>query len=562
MNNESLDLNKQRILVVGQQWQAQALIELFKTKHPNWHIDLQASLQESNKSNPNRSTKRLQLICWIQQDPLASNALNEELKQWGLREPGTPLILIINNSKNYQQDLLLKLKVEGLLEQPSLAEISEAMELVLKGGRVFRINQEENSNNTRAYNNQKSPYNQGLGCSLLNSGLMQVEREINRILQIIATERGSGLFTFVMYGRLRELRMARKILHFIWGGSSENVQIENHESKENLHIWLPQRGGINLLGQLQLNLANSCKDLVAGESNQLLALEALLPERRQNLFECLLNEFKILVEKISLEKTNMESSVVDLWLNQQLLLRQRALLQLVGPYTQMPKEGSLVRLADTLLQTSNLQDEDPDLCSLYPILMALIDGKPLLINGQLMAPDQPYALLHLQSLLSNWLLRSAERIAKEVLEACSGWPELRRTMLPTKFLPTRELDRLRNRLNSIERWQSLFVRPVAIYESKRTLYTIRAGKWCSQVLIEPRDHELKTLSWWQQTITILLEARDALAPQLEILINRIGTLMVLLLTRVLGRAIGLIGRGIMQGLGKGIQNSALSGDKL
>ncbi|MCX5929985.1 MAG: hypothetical protein NTY40_09700, partial [Synechococcus sp. LacPavin_0920_WC12_MAG_50_7] len=104
MNNESLDLNQQRILVVGQQWQAQALIELFKTKHPNWHIDLQASHQESNKSNQNRSTKRLQLICWIQQDPLASNALNEELKQWGLREPGTPLILIINNSKNYQQD--------------------------------------------------------------------------------------------------------------------------------------------------------------------------------------------------------------------------------------------------------------------------------------------------------------------------------------------------------------------------------------------------------------------------------------------------------------------------
>ena len=562
MNNESLDQNKQRILVVGQQWQAQALIELFRTKHPNWHIDLQASLQKTNKSSPNKNSKRLQLICWIQQDPLASDTLNEELKEWGLREPGTPLILIINNSKNYQQDLLLKLKIDGLLEQPSLAEISEAIELVLKGGRVFKIKQAQNLNNTRTYNNKKNSYNQGLGCMLLTNGLMQVDKEINRILQIVATEKRSGLFTFVMYGRLRELRMAREILHFIWGESSKNFQIENDDSKENLNIWLPQRGGINLLGQLQLNLANSCKDLVADKSNQLLALEALLPERRLNLFECLLNEFKILVEKISQEKTIMESSVVDLWLNQQLLLRQRALLQLVGPYTQMPKEGSLVHLADTLLQSSNLQDEDPDLCSLYPILMALIDGKPLLINGQLMAPDQPYALLHLETLLSNWLLRSAERIAKEVLEACSGWPELRRTMLPAKFLSTRELDRLRNRINSIERWQSLFVRPVAIYESKRTLYTIRAGKWCSQVLIEPRDHELKTLSWWQQAITILLEARDALAPQLEILINRIGTLMVLLLTRVLGRAIGLIGRGIMQGLGKGIQNSALSGDKL
>ena len=92
-------------------------------------------------------------------------------------------------------------------------------------------------------------------------------------------------------------------------------------------------------------------------------------------------------------------------------------------------------------------------------------------------------------------------------------------------------------------------------------YSLRSCKFVSQVLIEPRDNELKTLLWWQQAITILLETRDALAPQLEILINRFGSLMVLLLTRVLGRAIGLIGRGIMQGLGKGMQNSNLSAEK-
>ena len=70
-----------------------------------------------------------------------------------------------------------------------------------------------------------------------------------------------------------------------------------------------------------------------------------------------------------------------------------------------------------------------------------------------------------------------------------------------------------------------------------------------------RDKELQQLSWWQQAITLLLETRDALAPQVELLINRVGSLMVLLLTRVLGRAIGLIGRGVLQGLGRGLQNA-------
>ena len=77
-----------------------------------------------------------------------------------------------------------------------------------------------------------------------------------------------------------------------------------------------------------------------------------------------------------------------------------------------------------------------------------------------------------------------------------------------------------------------------------------------------RDAELRQLSWWQQAITLVLETRDALAPQVELLINRLGSLTVLLLTRVLGRAIGLIGRGVLQGLGRGLQNAGTEPERL
>jgi hypothetical protein len=43
---------------------------------------------------------------------------------------------------------------------------------------------------------------------------------------------------------------------------------------------------------------------------------------------------------------------------------------------------------------------------------------------------------------------------------------------------------------------------------------------------------------------------DALAPQVQALVRRIGDLAVILLTQVLGRAIGLVGRGIAQGMGR------------
>ena len=40
--------------------------------------------------------------------------------------------------------------------------------------------------------------------------------------------------------------------------------------------------------------------------------------------------------------------------------------------------------------------------------------------------------------------------------------------------------------------------------------------------------------------------------QVQALVRRIGDLMVVLLTQVVGRAIGLIGRGIAQGMGRSL----------
>ena len=74
---------------------------------------------------------------------------------------------------------------------------------------------------------------------------------------------------------------------------------------------------------------------------------------------------------------------------------------------------------------------------------------------------------------------------------------------------------------------------------------------CSSDL-EPRDPELRQLSWSQQVVTLALEARDALAPQLRTALRRLGDLVVVLLTQVIGRAIGLVGRGILQGMGRSV----------
>ena len=146
-------------------------------------------------------------------------------------------------------------------------------------------------------------------------------------------------------------------------------------------------------------------------------------------------------------------------------------------------------------------------------------------------------------------------VSSGIIETCGEWPELRRYLLNQHLVSTRELERLRNQLNSKNRWEYFINRPIQLYESKRLLYVLAQGQIKPFFLTEPRDEELRQLGWWQQQVALLVEARDALAPQFQSLLKRLGDLMVVVLTQVVGRSIGLVGRGIAQGMGRSLRRS-------
>jgi len=540
--------------LIAEGWQADGLSRLLTQKQPELRLFVGAKAVE-------QAPRGLQLLIWILAEELEPAQLQHELKLWRQRLGAAPLLLVLAARRRYSQELLLRLPAEGLLEAPSSEALLKAVNLLLAGGRVVQLVEVAPA---------PEPAPQGLGAWLLRSGLEQIDAEAEALQQWLSRQPRQGLSAWVAAGRLRELAMARQVLLILWGQHPPQpnpavARAEQSQQKRTgaLEIVLADRGGLAVLQSLEERLALACAALGESNGGQLLALEALTNERRAALFEALLSEFRQLVQRLqqSLAGSTAAGEQQNLWADQQPLLRERALQALVGAYTQLPRDGELLPLGQALVSGAQLQQEDPELPDLLPSLRALLEGRPLLVDGQLLAPDEPRALLHLQLLLSNWVVRNAELIARQLLEACSGWPELRRTLLLPSLLPTRELERLRNQINSRERWQTLFERPVAIYESRRLFYGLDQGLIQPTTVLEPRDGELRQLSWWQQAITLLLEARDALAPQVLLLLNRLGTLMVLLLTRVVGRAIGLIGRGILQGLGRGLQNAPISSER-
>lgn len=546
-----------RLLLIGTGWAADSLFTYLKEQHSDWEFN-----QRSGRDADTRSD----LVIWLLAEVLPPAALHHELQLWQVQRGKIPMLLVLPTGHRYEREWLLQLPVDGLLDQPSAKEINEALAVLSSGGRVVQLQELAADDRTAA----SAVGTKGLGHWLFSSGSKQIDQECFALEQELNNPSVRGLKRMLIQGRLRELGMARELLGVIWG------QPQQHESEpatatsitrqppERLEIVLANRQGVTVLETVEDRLARAVGAIEALEGHgALMALEALNPNRRRQLFEALLDEFRLLSERLKQQAAEVgtEQSMA-LWHSQQPLLRQRALQHLVGAYTQMPRDGELVPIADALLASTNLTPEDPELADLLPSLMALIEGRPLLIDGNLLAADEPAALLHLQQLMSNWLVRNAELISRELLNSCSSWPELRRSMLMPELLSTRQLDRQRNRINSFDRWQTLVERPMAIYESRRLLYDIGNGQLEQSMVRELRDGELRQLSWWQQVVTLLLETRDALAPQVELLINRLGSLTVLLLTRVLGRAIGLIGRGVLQGLGRGLQNAGTEPERL
>ncbi len=510
------------------------------SRMPGWDVVMKAEQLDGSPK----------LVIWSIDALLSLPALQQEVRRLQERWQPAPLLLLLPESLPAGRDQLLALGAEGLLQNGGVAELMSAVETLLSGGRVVQLQ------SSVSQPRQTDSAAMGLGQWLLVSGLQQISNDLQVIEAMLQPPPKQGLLRVLLEGRCRELHQARVLLLWLWGplqmGLTDVAPLSeaprpSSDTHEPTSITLRQRNAVAVWESIHGRLDVAVNDGLINATGRLLAIEALQPERRRELLLGLLQQLDQLLARLRRDELN-----ADCWNELQPELRRQALTSMAGSYVRIPRNGSLLSVAAALLDDADFTDEDEDLPDPIGMLAPLLADQPVLVNGQLLPADDPRALLQLEALVSNWLVRTAELIGAELLEACGSWPELRRYLLGERLLATRELDRLRNQLNSQLRWADWIERPIQLYESRRLLFELRGGRIEPRLLTEPRDEELNQLGWWQRQVALLLETRDALAPQVQALIQRLGDLAVVLLTQVLGRAIGLIGRGIAQGMGRGL----------
>jgi len=494
------------------------------------------------------------LILFCLEEVELSNSIKLEILRLKERWNQSPILIVIPKSIKLSSADLMTFGSEGIIQDPSIDLLKETINILLAGGRVFKINNKTN------YNSDSINKSYGLGHWLLTSGLSQINKDLNAIEYMIERKSVNSFYLFILIGRRRELLTAKRLIIWLWGPlevlidspikntSNDNLKlinrystditIKNPSSKE---VWKVIYNRVN--ERIKKNLTNS--------TDELTALFSLQNIKRINLLKTLLHEFSIIINKLDSKDEKVIGFDKDLpSITPE--LRANTLRNFIDSYDRLPKDGVEVSISEYLVDNSELGIIDDELPSIGLIINPILNNKPILKDGQYIPIEEPRAIIHLEMLILNWILRTAELVSEEIISSCSEWPELRKYFLNKELISTRELERKRNHINTKNQLQTIFKKPVRLYESKRLYYTIKNNTIEKIIILEPRDDELRKLDWVQRQIAFTIELRDALAPQVQAIIQYLGDLIVLILTKVVGRSIGLIGRGIAQGMGRNL----------
>ena len=494
-----------------------------------------------------------ELIIWNILSYQSEDLIRVELIK--LKEKWTDSKILVIFSGDFLKDkkTIPYLSSEGLILNPSVDKVLKSINIIFEGGRVFDVENKiiENKIKKKEYSfNQK----------LLSSGLKQIDNEIFIIQKYLGKKLTPVIYKFILQGRLRELFTAKSFLIFLWGNSldlyTEEIFNENNISdktsqnetvfikdKNNLEIW-------NLIfNRLSKKYKNYSSDSFVDEST--LIISGLKKEYISKIICNTLIEVDNLIKNINENYTdkNYKEDFVSL-INQ---LKKNTLMNITDSYMRIKRNGISISFNDFIFnefEQINSEDKDIESHDIFTFIDPIINNEPLYYNGKLLPFYENEAFIALEAIISNWAIRRANLISAEIFNYCSNWPELRNLFINPQLQSTRSFERFRNNINNFDRWHNNIQMPIYLYESKREYIDIEDNKFIRYFKDENREKDLQNLDWFQKQITLLIEIRDAIAPQLEIAVKYIGDIFVTILTKIIGKALGLIGKGILQGLGK------------
>ena len=156
----------------------------------------------------------------------------------------------------------------------------------------------------------------------------------------------------------------------------------------------------------------------------------------------------------------------------------------------------------------------------------------------------------IESLLDNLVVELTNAVMVIVLNEFSFIYEVRKNFYRSNFLSLRNVERFRNNLSWQITIKRFMKRPADIYNSQQGIWIIRTTGIYYRIIYANRSSQLLKLRNFSLATVIGIEAKDFLVSRTDEVIYFFGNGVRYTLTSVVGQVIGLIWRGIIEGLKK------------
>jgi DNA-binding NarL/FixJ family response regulator len=463
--------------------------------------------------------------------------------------PQLPLFVAFANLSDRQLKRIKSWRIQGYCPKgTSLTEILTGLRQVAYGKIYW---QSANQTIPRRWRTILSRWGQ--------SGKQQIQTSLQEIELQLTNKNLSDLDRSVVLGRKRELLAA---LWLIDRTIDPNTLPEIEDESTSLPIVAPQdaielsppalkiaeifqdsatvRIFQRVVTAIQLGLVNQTKIV--------LEIDILKPLIRQQLLYFVLQQVEIALKDLkenNLSNLPIEERLVTIW--------RGTMFNFLDNYGEIGvADSEIVNILS--LEYESFRNNISNQIYLASELFDYLLGKPLTIKNTPYSFEDEAAVERAEYLLHNLLIHIANGLMEVVLNYFSDIENVKYGLYRSQYRSTREIAQFRNELSWRYRVERYWEHPQNIFESRYRLLILINGKIKVLYIYAPRVEELEKLEGLPWFTTIAIEVRDAVAPRVRSMISILGSAVVFVLTQIIGRGIGLIGKGVIQGIGTSIKD--------
>ncbi|MFL0605125.1 DUF3685 domain-containing protein [Cylindrospermopsis raciborskii] len=384
-----------------------------------------------------------------------------------------------------------------------------------------------------------------------SSGISYITRDLTKITLRLRIPGIPLLERVILAGHRRELLAAGWLVHQLFGSSEPQPVPRNRGESESVPI---ASSPLQTKKALQSIIFTSCLDKLHSHLSNIgevpLEIDILREEKKKELLYLILQKLSQRLDKLRdcqfeiSQLSNLKKEILyDLW--------EGVVREFYGQIPQVNVGKSTIETVGFLLDNARgVETEILDKIPLVEELLSyLIWQTDLYVDNRLYSPGSESANYQILMILENLLIQIANGVLQPLINLLADVETVKQHFYDRHFISTREIERFRNNL-SWKYWLTRhFGEPQAIFESRYELFVIAPRGITKTSIYSPRNHQLANLSGIPLVVTLALEFRDAIAPRLQSLLSFVGNVIVFVLTKIVGRGLGLIARGVLQGLG-------------